>query len=365
MSLTSLRLVNGQSVTAYGAGRTLELCMNTYGLRLTRLIDSNRRIVGTTKYGVQIEPPGALDPRSHDGSLIVVFSAQYWDIAQMLMSRGFSEGDDFVQFTDLGDMWKELVNIPTDFWFHQFPKLIGYGYNCLDIGANAGIYSIQLSLALRAHGAVGSVTAFEPLSRTARLTRANLAKFGFTDVNVVQKAVVDDSSRGRVEMLIPKKNGVAKGGSAHIRTVQIQDEADVNRVASWSSDLGPEWSTSDFHSGITETVATTTLDLWVARFAESIDFIKLDVEGFETSVLRGAAHTLARDLPGVLAEDSISVTKAEGESVRRILADLGYLEVSIQSFMLEAAEKFHLPVKMPKSPNRLFWHPSRPKPWLI
>jgi hypothetical protein len=49
--------------------------------------------------------------------------------------------------------------------------------------------------------------------------------------------------------------------------------------------------------------------------------IKLDVEGMESAVLRGAGRILSRHRPVVFAEAN---TEAEGESVAQVLAPYGY-----------------------------------------
>jgi hypothetical protein len=66
-------------------------------------------------------------------------------------------------------------------------------------------------------------------------------------------------------------------------------------------------------------VSLTTLDAEVAAGARPPHFIKVDVEGHEFSVLRGAAQTLREHRPVVLFEST-----QEKEAVAQFLRDMGY-----------------------------------------
>ena len=67
----------------------------------------------------------------------------------------------------------------------------------------------------------------------------------------------------------------------------------------------------DFH--------TTTLDRYVEfESLERVDFIKIDVDGYEPAVLRGAAATLARFRPAVMIEISF-LPRALGESCESMI----------------------------------------------
>jgi FkbM family methyltransferase len=128
----------------------------------------------------------------------------------------------------------------------------------VDIGANLGLYTC---LALRQGVAA---VAFEPLAENLTGLYANLRANGWTDVEVFPLALSDRS--GLVELF---------GGST-------------------GASLIPSWSGAS--TRYKRTVPTTTLDLILAgRFPGKRLFLKMDVEGAELRVLRGATAVLARE----------------------------------------------------------------------
>jgi FkbM family methyltransferase len=155
----------------------------------------------------------------------------------------------------------------------------------LDVGANAGQYAQRL----RASGYTGKIVSFEPLSGAfAALERA-----------------------------------AASDPRWHVRRLALSDadgEAEINIAAnSWSSsllDMGERHLESAPESAYvgTERTATVRLDtIWndVVGPGER-PFLKLDVQGLEMHVLRGAAAHLSR-LAGVQAELAL-VHLYEGDS---------------------------------------------------
>ena len=75
------------------------------------------------------------------------------------------------------------------------------------------------------------------------------------------------------------------------------------------------------HGNSTMPVKVRTLDSYAIR---DVDFIKIDVEGYEPRVLRGAMETIQRDSPAILCEIN------QGDfTARQILESIGYKCVDV------------------------------------
>lgn len=154
----------------------------------------------------------------------------------------------------------------------------------LDVGANIGNHAIYFAKVLQAR-----VLAFEPFPRSREILLANLAANGCSElVSVSHYALGDAAGRGR----------------AHSR--------------------------SDSNLGMVSVRPDETGDLDVARLDDCItlgmdvSILKIDVEGGEMPVLRGAARLLAIDRPHIFAE---AAEPAEFEQIRAFLAPFGYRPV--------------------------------------
>lgn len=132
------------------------------------------------------------------------------------------------------------------------------GHVFVDVGANIGIYSIHASTAA---GPKGKVISFEAHPLTAQVFRENIALHRASNISLVNAAV--GAEPGSLEMLY----GKGDSGSTHVAT---------------SGDRS------------TVTVPVVTLDDKLAELGiNRVDYLKIDVEGFEPFVLRGARATIA------------------------------------------------------------------------
>jgi len=166
--------------------------------------------------------------------------------------------------------------------------LVPRGGVVIDVGANVGYFSLLFS---RWVGAEGHVYAFEPIRRTFATLQANLRANGATNVTALKKACF--SSPGEAKMLLDTDSGWSRlttDGSGH------------------------------------EVVELTTIDEFVRQTGLSrVDFIKIDAEGVDFEVLRGALGTLERHRSTVLLEVLEGDQYASSEAgVRALVAPLGY-----------------------------------------
>ncbi|MBL8058392.1 MAG: FkbM family methyltransferase [Anaerolineales bacterium] len=161
----------------------------------------------------------------------------------------------------------------------------------LDVGANYGLFTL---LAARRVGPAGRVYAFEPSARERAGLLKNIAANGLTNVTVLEQAVADRP--GLAQLAVARDGGLnALARNAH-----------------------PEQAVTHW-----QPVSVTTLDDFVAGAGlPRVDFLKIDVEGAEALVLRGAARLLAQTPAPTILCEFCDVTAAGFNSSGRQLYDL-------------------------------------------
>jgi len=140
----------------------------------------------------------------------------------------------------------------------------------VDVGANKGSFLYWLR---RAVGKTGKVIAFEPQPKLCRYLKRICASMRWENVEIKQAAVSD--SNGVSTLFVPSQ-----------------------QPSPAASLIEPSSTIKDLHSLDCETV---TLDS-VLEQKGKVDFIKIDVEGFEKSVFSGATSILAKWKPDLLFE---------------------------------------------------------------
>jgi FkbM family methyltransferase len=156
---------------------------------------------------------------------------------------------------------------------------------CFDVGANVGVYVLQL-----AHwsGKGGKVVAFEP-NPAAR--------------NVLRRHVAMNGLEGRVE-IVP----------AAISNAESDLEFYSDGASGQSRLQGANPAIAD--SATVSQVHVTTIDAYVERARIEPDWIVIDIEGFEIAALRGAANLISRRRGklGIVVEFHPNQWAALGES---------------------------------------------------
>jgi FkbM family methyltransferase len=163
-----------------------------------------------------------------------------------------------------------------------FCSLLQPGMTFLDVGANVGYYSL---LAAPLVGASGGIHAFEPVSTMHEMLRSNFERNQIRQA-VANRLIVSDSSGPKTINLSPEDNC----GSSSVGIVLRGDHR-------------------------TETVESITLDDYLRqRGLARVDVIKMDVEGHETAVLRGASALLREKRPVWLIEVRENLLRQSGSS---------------------------------------------------
>jgi FkbM family methyltransferase len=182
-------------------------------------------------------------------------------------------------------------------WFRQ---RLGAGMVVLDIGAHVGQYSL---IAASAVGPSGRVHSFEPSPVNFRRLAANLEMNEFRNVQVHQLAVSDTA--GEATLFVPSHNNQ---GEASLQA----DQDDAQHVK----------------------VECVTIDQW-ARSADlgspaRIDLVKIDVQGLEGKVLKGAQEAFLRFRPVIVCEFE-----------ERFLRGMGSSSVDLKTRLIENGYSIH------------------------
>jgi FkbM family methyltransferase len=136
--------------------------------------------------------------------------------------------------------------------------LLAPGMRVADVGANIGYYLLLIESVV---GAAGSVVCVEPEAANLRELRRNIAANGFTNVKVVAAAAGAEDGAVSLRSGI---NAAIVGAGAGDQEVQL-----------------------------------VRLD---SALAGPVDFLKIDVEGYEGQVLAGAQRVLAEHRPTLFLE---------------------------------------------------------------
>lgn len=174
--------------------------------------------------------------------------------------RQFSGIFNRMRHPELSEIYREQDRIE-----QAMRRVIRPDSNCIDIGCHIGS---SLTLILR-YAPRGKHLAFEPVAE-----KAQWLKKKFPDVEVKTLALSDKQQR-----LIFYKNNSRPGFSGFANDPESRDKV------------------------IPLTVECDVLDHLVAA-DRKYDYVKIDVEGAELLVLRGARQMIARDGPAILFESS-------------------------------------------------------------
>lgn len=146
------------------------------------------------------------------------------------------------------------------------------GMTVIDIGANIGYYTLLFAKLV---GARGKVIGFEPVLDNFEFLQKNIELNNYSWVDLHRLALADKASE--MDMYVGE---ISQTTSSFIKE-NILYESSINRVA----------------------VQSVALDEFLQeRNIEKVDFIKLDVQGYEEAVVRGARNLLTSQNLSILME---------------------------------------------------------------
>jgi FkbM family methyltransferase len=230
-----------------------------------------------------------------------------------------SGGTDFIANAVWRDGWLGFERPLPDLLAALVRRLDGV---VLDVGANTGFYSL---LATAVNPKV-RVRAFEPFRPVYKLLQQHILENRNSRIESFELAISD--SIGETQLYIP-----------------LQGHGLIETSASLNSNFKEQ------HSQVL-IVKRTTLDQHLANNsigAARVGLIKIDVEGHENEVLRGAQITIAKHRPAMVIE----VLKIlDLEVLNTFLKENGYVSYSIQDgkLFLESEVRY---IERPESWNHL------------
>lgn len=171
-------------------------------------------------------------------------------------------------------------------------RFLSPGKVMIDVGANYGIFSLNAS---RIVGRSGKVVAFEPARDSFATLQKNLALNAASNVQPMRLALAQEPGK-----------------------LRLYHDPDPTR-----NSLAPARSSEDF-----EEVEVRTLDGVLAESGVGpVDFLKIDVEGADELVCRGALGTLRTHLPPIFFEHNPIAASRMGlkeTGTSDVLRELGY-----------------------------------------
>lgn len=190
------------------------------------------------------------------------------------------------------------------------------GMTCVDLGANIGYYAL---LSARLVGPAGRVLCLEPDPRNLELLRRNITLNNLDDrVEVVAGAASDRSGTAMMYQ-----------STASNLTTLVAPNARSTHTPEGETPLSVE---------------TVTLDECMATRGGRLNFLRMDIEGYEVDALRGGLATLAASPPPcrILLETHPHMYGSQrdfGATLRRLF-ELGFQPGALVSAGVERPEAF-------------------------
>jgi FkbM family methyltransferase len=176
-------------------------------------------------------------------------------------------------------------------------RYFGDGMLAIDGGANIGVHTIEWARCM--HG-WGKVLSFEAQEVVYYALAGNIAINNC--LNARAKLAALGETVGELTIPQPDYFAAASFGSLELRKRATTEY--IGQEISYAAEAGV-------------TVPMVSID---SLKLERLDFLKLDVEGMEMDVLKGAAETIRRCKPMMLIE----FIKSDAEAIKEFIAPLGY-----------------------------------------
>jgi FkbM family methyltransferase len=181
--------------------------------------------------------------------------------------------------------WNKMFSVE----LNKIKNYVNSGDTVIDVGANIGFFSLLLSELI---GQNGKIYAFEPsnrlFNRLDKTVRINETK----NIKIINLALGESEGSAMLHYN-PKQSGLSSIAT-NLKSDTLQEEIKI-----------------------------TTLDKFAESIAERVSFIKIDTEGFEPQVLKGARRLILKDKPKIYLELGGAYLESSLDALK-ILKDLNY-----------------------------------------
>lgn len=193
---------------------------------------------------------------------------------------------------------------------HFLRKILKKNDVFIDAGAHIGWYSLNASLLI---GDKGRVIAFEPNPECINQFKNNILRNKFNNIILEKSALGDKSGISKFWIgddmggSLIKNNTLRLSGNKNLKTINVK----VKKLDDYCKE----------------------------KKIKNIKLIKIDVEGFELSVLKGALEILKKQAPALMIEVLDECLKENGESKKKLLDFLRKLGYVPYKFVASGVEK--------------------------
>jgi FkbM family methyltransferase len=209
-------------------------------------------------------------------------------------------------YVDVQESWVsrevDLRGIHEEHILEKIIQNLEPGDTFVDVGANVGQHSL---FAAKKIGSAGYVIACEPIPSSAENVQKSIEVNKFNQMKVVQKAISNTTE------------------DTHFYHYGYSD------ISGKSNNFSDKESNKI-------TVAQTTLDIELEQCSR-VDLIKIDVEGYEMDVLRGAKKIIEKFKPAIILEFSPVFYKKlqaqDSTDILQFLFDYGYEITDIDNYI--------------------------------
>lgn len=243
-------------------------------------------------------------------AILLKYNVFPWLVKRIIPSNHLYEPQSYRTVDRLGVRFQLDLNDYQDWIIFYYSKedssekILGYIDNdaktILDIGGNIG--QTSLYIAQKYQVSTPEIISFEPYPSTYKKFVHNLNLNPIHKDNITIECLGLGKEEGELNMLI-----------------ECETNSGGNRITHEAIDVQM--------SGL-EKVPVITLDKYILnKKLETVDFIKIDVEGYEFSVLEGAIDTLETYKPDIFLEVDDTNLRKQGSSTKKLftfLKDRGY-----------------------------------------